>query len=102
MQFIAVSTLKELPPGTMRVVEIEGRDVVVVNDDGQLYAIDNRCPHLGGPLGKGRLEGRELTCPWHGWRWDVKSGRVLWPDVGWRATSYPVKVDDGRVMVRVA
>lgn len=102
MQFVAVSTIDELPSGTMKVVEIEGRDVVVVNDDGQLYAIDNQCPHLGGPLGKGRLEGRELICPWHGWRWDVKSGRVLSPDVGWRATRYSVKVENGRVMVRVA
>ena len=41
---------------------------------GTVYAVDNACPHRGGPLGEGELQGRVLTCPWHGWRWDVTTG----------------------------
>ena len=47
----------------------------LANVDGTLHALDNNCPHNGGPLGRGSLEGNELTCPWHGYRWDVTSGR---------------------------
>ena len=97
-----VAAAAELSSGRMIVVEIEGRDVVVVNDDDRYYALDNRCPHLGGPLGKGRLEEGAIVCPWHGWRWDPKSGQAVWPQVDWRAFSYPVVVEDGQILVRVA
>ena len=97
-----VAAAAELSSGRMIVVEIEGRDVVVVNDDDRYYALDNRCPHLGGPLGKGRLEEGAIVCPWHGWRWDPKSGRAVWPQVDWRTFSYPVVVEDGQILVRVA
>ena len=86
----------------MRIVEVEGRDLVLVNVDGQFYALDNRCPHQGGPLGRGTVEDGAIVCPWHGWRWDPRSGRAIWPQVDWRALSYPVVVDDGQVLVRVA
>jgi pyruvate oxidase len=99
---VRVAAAAELSSGRMIVVEIEGRDVVVVNDDDRYYALDNRCPHLGGPLGKGRLEEGAIVCPWHGWRWDPKSGRAVWPQVDWRAFSYPVVVEDGQILVRVA
>lgn len=91
-----------MAPGALKTVEVEGRDLVVVCVDGRFYALDNRCPHLGGPLGRGRVEGRSIVCPWHGWKWDVKSGRAIWPEVSWRVFSYPVRVEDGRVLVRVA
>ena len=86
----------------MRIVEVEGRDLVLVNVDGQFYALDNRCPHQGGPLGRGTVEDGSIVCPWHGWRWDRRSGRAIWPQVDWRALSSPVVVDDGQVLVRVA
>jgi nitrite reductase/ring-hydroxylating ferredoxin subunit len=101
MRFERVAAVADLPPGTMKVVEVEGRDLVLVNADGLLYALDNRCPHLGGPLNRGRIEGRVVICPWHGWQWDAKSGRAVWPAVDWRAVSYPVVVEDGQVLVRV-
>jgi nitrite reductase/ring-hydroxylating ferredoxin subunit len=85
----------------MKLVQVDGRDLVLVNADGELYALDNRCPHLGGPLNRGRIEGRVVICPWHGWRWDAKSGRAVWPSVDWRAVSYPVVVEAGQVLVRV-
>ena len=86
----------------MRMIEVEGRDLVLVNVDGQFYALDNRCPHQGGPLGRGKVEDGAIVCPWHGWRWDPRSGRAISPPVDWRALSYPVVVEDGQVLVRVA
>ncbi len=101
MDFVAVADLADVPPGTMRLVDVHGRGVVLVNRDGEIYALENRCPHQGGPLGKGRLEGDALVCPWHGWRWDPRTGRARWPSVDWRVAHYPVRIAGGQVMVRV-
>jgi nitrite reductase/ring-hydroxylating ferredoxin subunit len=73
-------------------VQAGERWYAVANVGGSLYAIDNNCPHMGGPLGRGSLKGRELTCPWHGWRWDVTNGRNRWPGTDWRAFRVPVRV----------
>ena len=102
MRFVKVADAAELPVGALKLVEVEGRDVVLVNVAGDLYALDGQCPHNGGPLGRGRLEGGAVVCPWHGWKWDAKSGRAVWPAVDWRAVRYPVVVEGGAVLVRVA
>ncbi len=67
----------ELPAGTIREFQIEGRAVALANVDGQIYAINNTCLHRGGPLGQGTLEGKVVTCPWHGWQFDATNGKVL-------------------------
>jgi nitrite reductase/ring-hydroxylating ferredoxin subunit len=64
----------------------------LVRLEDELYALDNHCPHNGGPLGKGTLDGQRLICPWHGWSWDVTSGRNCWPGTDWRALRVPVRV----------
>lgn len=71
----------------------------LANVDGTFHAVDNNCPHNGGPLGKGRLEGREIECPWHGWRWDVVTGRSTWPESSWRSRRVPVRVDGDDVLL---
>jgi nitrite reductase/ring-hydroxylating ferredoxin subunit len=101
-RFVRVVGVDELPEGATTVVEVEGRDLMIVNVAGSFYAVDNRCPHMGGPLNRGRVEGRAIVCPWHDWRWDVKTGRALSPPVDWRAVCYPVVVEEGQVLVRVA
>jgi nitrite reductase/ring-hydroxylating ferredoxin subunit len=76
------------------------RWLALANVDGELYALLNECPHLGGPLGKGELEnGAELVCPWHHWRWDVRSGRCVWPPTSWRARRVPVRVEGSSVLL---
>ncbi len=97
-----VAAAADMPPGSMRTVDAEGWRLVVVNVGGEFRAFDNRCPHLGGPLGKGRLDDGALVCPWHGWRFDARTGRSIWPEGVWRATRFPVDVQDGTVMVRGA
>jgi len=72
--FVKMATLGELPSGGAQEVEYEGRIVAIFNVDGVISAIDGICPHQGGPLADGPLEGTCVTCPWHGWQFDVRTG----------------------------
>ena len=69
-----VAKRSEIAPGTGKVVEVNGKAIAVFNCEGAFYAIDNTCAHRGGPLGEGTLSGSSVTCPWHGWEYDVTSG----------------------------
>jgi len=66
--------VSEVPPGDCRTIEVDGTMVAVFNVNGQFYAMDGSCPHAGGPLGDGFLNGNLVTCPWHGWQFDVTTG----------------------------
>ena len=96
-----VARLADLPTGQPTLVEIEGTRVVLarVNDD--VFACSDECAHQGGPLSEGRLAGTRLTCPWHGWMFDMKSGTCLMPSRGGTVTSYPVTIEAGEVWVEV-
>jgi nitrite reductase/ring-hydroxylating ferredoxin subunit len=97
---IRVGALSEMPAGQGRVVEAGPQLVALFNVEGRLYAIENACPHRGGPLGEGDLDGRVVMCPWHAWRWDVTSGsNVNNPAV--RVACFPVVVEQGDVFVEV-
>jgi nitrite reductase (NADH) small subunit len=100
-EFHPVGSAEETPPGTNRPVAVEGRAVALFNVDGTFYAIDGTCLHRGGPVGEGDLEETTVTCPWHGWQYDVTTGRNLMdPDIG--LTKHEVKVEDGVVMVALS
>jgi nitrite reductase/ring-hydroxylating ferredoxin subunit len=73
--WIPIAEASECPPGTSIERVAAGRMVAIANVDGTLYALDGLCPHQGGPLGTGVLCGTVLTCPWHGWQFDVTTGR---------------------------
>ena len=72
--FTAVASVTELPPGTLMEAFVGDVAVAVGNVDGQLHAIGNTCPHAGGPLGDGALDGNAAVCPYHGWAFDLESG----------------------------
>ncbi|MGV8838667.1 MAG: Rieske (2Fe-2S) protein [Bauldia sp.] len=72
-----VLDVAELPPGTMKIVDLGGREVVVANVDGACFAVAGICPHQGGSLGDGELHGAVVTCPWHGAKFDVRTGAVV-------------------------
>lgn len=74
-RWIRAIPTRDCPPGTSREVVVEDRIVAMFNVDGTLYALDGVCPHQGGPLGQGTLAGCVVTCPWHGWQFDVRSGQ---------------------------
>jgi nitrite reductase/ring-hydroxylating ferredoxin subunit len=72
---IKVAEVSDLKPGECKTVLAGDRELALANVAGKFYCLDNVCPHQGGPLGEGMLDGRTLTCPWHGWRFDVTSGK---------------------------
>lgn len=88
----------DLAQGQAATVTIDGTEVAVFNIEGNFYALANQCPHRGGPLGDGDLTGDVVTCPWHGWEWNVTTGENAGnPDV--KVKSYPVRVENGEVLV---
>lgn len=95
-----VAAVEELPPGTHRVVDVEGTQVAVFNLDGEYYAIEDVCTHDGGELTGGSIEGEEIVCPRHGARFSIRTGEVLAPPAYEPVHSFPVRVHDGRIQVR--
>lgn len=86
------------PPGTAVEVVVGDRIVAIANVEGRLHALDGICSHQGGPLGKGKLAGCTLTCPWHGWQYDVSSGRQKLSETI-RQASFAVRVQSDRIWV---
>ena len=70
-----IARLADCPPGTALELVASERIIALYNVEGTLYALDGVCPHQGGPLGKGALTGCTVTCPWHGWQFDVRDGQ---------------------------
>jgi nitrite reductase/ring-hydroxylating ferredoxin subunit len=94
----AVAAIDDLPPGTVRRVEVDGRRVCLANQDGEVFALDDRCLHKGGSLGDGRLHAGLVTCPLHWWRYDLRTGAVAGRPSE-RVATFPTRVADGRVLV---
>lgn len=97
--FFTVARADELPPGTVTAVRAGDEEIALAHVDGRFCAVQGRCLHLQGPLGEGRLEGSVLTCPWHGWQYDVCTGLNEF-DHAIRLETYEVRVQDGDVQVR--
>ncbi|MDA2919169.1 Rieske 2Fe-2S domain-containing protein [Desulfobacterota bacterium AH_259_B03_O07] len=97
--FVKVATIDELPPGKGKLVmaQIE-KPIALFNVNGEFYAINYICPHMGGPLGEGELKGYVVTCPWHGWTFDVRTGLPDHPG-GHSVSAYNVRVEGNDVLV---
>jgi nitrite reductase (NADH) small subunit len=99
-RLVRVAAAAELQPGQGKTVEAEGVEIALFNVDGTYHAIANACYHHGGPLGEGELEGTTVTCPWHGWQFDVTSGSTYRnPEIG--VSSYRVEVQGGDLYVEM-
>jgi nitrite reductase/ring-hydroxylating ferredoxin subunit len=99
--FIEIALLDQIPPGSGSRFTTAGKDVAVFNMGGTICAIDDTCPHAGGSLGMGKLDGRTVTCPVHGMKFDVTNGCFSGTsDFG--VASYPAKVVDGKIMAAVS
>jgi nitrite reductase/ring-hydroxylating ferredoxin subunit len=101
MALTKVATVQEVPPGRAKQVTVGGRIVALFNVDGTYYAIDDTCPHRGGPLWEGELMGAEVTCPWHGARFNVANGANLSPPARTGVASYKVQVVGDEVQIDV-
>jgi len=73
-QWVKVAKKSEIPADTGKLVEANGKQIALFNVNGKICAIFQTCPHQGGPLDEGGLDGTVVTCPWHGWQFDVTSG----------------------------
>jgi nitrite reductase (NADH) small subunit/3-phenylpropionate/trans-cinnamate dioxygenase ferredoxin subunit len=99
-KWIAVAKAADVAPGACRSVEAEGVGIALFNVEGTIYALDNCCPHAGGPIGEGQLDGPIVTCPWHGWRFDVTTG-VRPENPVFTVSRYRVNVVNGDILVQV-
>ena len=96
--FKKVLNRADLPVGSGKTVEIDGKSIAVFNVEGALHAIDNTCVHQGGSLGEGTLDGSVVTCPLHGWQYDVKTGTGTTNPQA-QLKTYEVKADGDDILV---
>ncbi len=99
--FVKAATVSEIPPGTGKCVDVNGKEIALFNLDGKFHAIDNTCLHRGGPLGEGEVDGTTVTCPWHGWQYDILTGKNIFDDSGAGVAVYEVRVEGDAVLVGV-
>jgi nitrite reductase/ring-hydroxylating ferredoxin subunit len=97
---VAVAAVGEIPDGQRKIVQVDALSIGVFHHQGAWYALRNSCVHQGGPVATGDLQGDVLTCPWHGYRYDVRSGRCL-ADPAAELESYPVTVTGDTVYLHV-
>jgi len=115
-----VCSADDVPADTTKVVEVRGRSIGVINDQGRLYAVRNVCPHHGAPLCRGRVQGymkpsaphtyeysgddvddRVLLCPWHGYKFRLTDGRSVTEPATMAVKTYRIEIEDGEVVVYV-
>ena len=110
-----VAPVDDIPPGGRKLVEVNGRAVVVFNLGGEFFALSNRCPHRGGNLSKGLLTGLVLSgepgeynytrlgeiirCPWHNWEFDIRTGKSWCDPDKVKARRYGVSVEKGAKLI---
>jgi nitrite reductase/ring-hydroxylating ferredoxin subunit len=95
---IVAGRVEDVPPGRGATVELlDGRELALYNVGGEFHAIENFCPHKGAPLADGQLCGHTVECDWHGWRFDVRTGRCLTNQS--TVESYQVIIEDGLIKI---
>ena len=97
--FVSVAKATDLDPGQMVLVEIDDEEIVVANANGEYYAFSAECPHAGGPLDEGEVEGTLVICPWHGAEFDMTTGEALTMPAQDSIYTYKVRVEEGDVQV---
>lgn len=100
-KWIRVARADELEDRVGICVEIGEQPIAIFSVDGELFAIDDECPHSMGPMSEGAVEGHEVECPWHAARFDLRSGKVLCAPAVTDLATYPVRVVDGMVEVEL-
>jgi nitrite reductase (NADH) small subunit len=101
MPFVRAAKTAEVPVDTIHEVQVEGKALAIANVAGKFFAINNTCLHRGGPLGQGALQGNTVICPWHGWQYDVTTGKLLQnPAMG--VACYQTEVRGDEVFVDIA
>jgi nitrite reductase (NADH) small subunit len=100
MAFVKVGSLQALPPGSVMEAEVGEGTYAICNVGGELSALEGICPHAGGPLGQGNVDGDRLICPWHAWEYDCRTG-VNDYDENVKLAKFPVKVEGDDILIDV-
>lgn len=101
-EWITIADANDLPDGSRRCATVEGKPVLVINADNQLYAIANTCPHAGRPLEDGEVHGKVITCPFHGYAYNLKNGNNLdHPEFEPPVPTYQVRIHEQKIQVNV-
>jgi len=99
-EFVKVAQISDIPVGEGCPFEVKDRSIALFNLDGEFYAIDNTCTHRQGPLGEGALDEETVICPWHGWRFNVKTRQCEGiPEEG--VEKFDVKIDGKNILVAI-
>lgn len=101
MVMMKVADVSDVSVGTGKVVQAEGKALALFNLGGTFYALDNRCTHVGGPLGEGAVEGNRVTCPWHGSVFNITTGEVVEPPARRPVATFRVQVEGDEVLVEL-
>ena len=99
--FAKVAEKSEIREGSSRCVEVEDKRIAVFNSGGQFFAINDTCTHARGPLSEGTVEGDQVTCPWHGATFDLKTGECTGPPAYENVDRYNVRINGDDVEVEV-
>lgn len=97
-RWVRAAAVADCPPGGACEVVVEGQVLAVYNVEGDVFALDGVCPHQGGPLGEGKLVGRVVTCPWHGWQFDVTCGQHQF-SANVKQPAFAAKIDGDAIFV---
>lgn len=100
MAFVQVALKEDIEKGKGKTVKVNDKEIAIFNLNDEFYALDNTCPHRGGPLGEGEIEDSKVTCPWHGWTFDVKTGQNIFNPMI-KQKGYNIKLEDNKILVDV-
>lgn len=99
-EFVKVLTTKDIGNGEMKAMNFGNETVCIINLGGGFYAINNICTHEGGPLNEGTLDNFEIECPWHGAKFDIRTGEVKAPPAERPVSIYQVKIQGDEILIR--
>ena len=100
-KWIDAASQKDVPAGDVIAVRVEGKDIALYEVDGEIFATDNFCTHGNARMSDGFLDGKEIECPLHQGKFDVCSGQALCAPLTENIKTYPVRIQDRRVMLRL-
>lgn len=98
---VRVFSYKELAPGQLAYTDLDGLPIALANVNGTIYAFGDSCRHEGGPLSAGLLIDDTVTCPWHGWTYNVRTGKSIVPPIGLRIPTYQVVIEGDDVFLEL-
>ncbi len=98
--WIKAGKFSDIEEGKSQIVNAENKEIAIFKIEGKVYAIENTCPHRGGPLAEGYVEGTEVTCPWHAWAFDLKTGACQ-SAPEFKQPVFKIKIENNEILIEV-